>query len=105
MKRQQPISSVTDSLFPSTTVFRAAELAALLQQRVQRSGGHPAVEEIALMDDLADREVHVDAGQVHQLERSHAEAPGIAHHRIDLSSEERRVGKECVSACRSRWSP
>src|SRR3546814_15322827 len=25
---------------------------------------------------------------------------------IDLdSSEERRVGKECVSTCRSRWSP
>src|SRR3546814_20764667 len=22
-----------------------------------------------------------------------------------LSSEERRVGKECVSTCRSRWSP
>src|SRR3546814_11764432 len=22
-----------------------------------------------------------------------------------LSSEERRVGKECVSPCRSRWSP
>src|SRR3546814_15261417 len=26
---------------------------------------------------------------------------GGAHHR----SEERRVGKECVSTCRSRWSP
>src|SRR3546814_11020598 len=28
--------------------------------------------------------------------------------RVDLSdwrSEERRVGKECVSTCRSRWSP
>src|SRR3546814_4407232 len=25
----------------------------------------------------------------------------IVHHR----SEERRVGKECVSTCRSRWSP
>src|SRR3546814_1558291 len=25
----------------------------------------------------------------------------IEHHR----SEERRVGKECVSTCRSRWSP
>src|SRR3546814_12340377 len=25
--------------------------------------------------------------------------------RIDLRSEERRVGKECVSTCRSRWSP
>src|SRR3546814_2044975 len=26
---------------------------------------------------------------------------GVSHHR----SEERRVGKECVSTCRSRWSP
>ena len=24
---------------------------------------------------------------------------------IPLRSEERRVGKECVSTCRSRWSP
>src|SRR3546814_16123227 len=24
---------------------------------------------------------------------------------IGVSSEERRVGKECVSTCRSRWSP
>src|SRR3546814_13474514 len=24
---------------------------------------------------------------------------------ISLRSEERRVGKECVSTCRSRWSP
>src|SRR3546814_2429673 len=30
------------------------------------------------------------------------------HHRAgdgDSRSEERRVGKECVSTCRSRWSP
>src|SRR3546814_20904227 len=25
--------------------------------------------------------------------------------RVGLRSEERRVGKECVSTCRSRWSP
>src|SRR3546814_15552321 len=25
--------------------------------------------------------------------------------RFELRSEERRVGKECVSPCRSRWSP
>src|SRR3546814_15369077 len=25
--------------------------------------------------------------------------------RLPLRSEERRVGKECVSTCRSRWSP
>src|SRR3546814_13492699 len=28
--------------------------------------------------------------------------PGLRH---ILRSEERRVGKECVSTCRSRWSP
>src|SRR3546814_4500648 len=29
---------------------------------------------------------------------------GITQEKIDRS-EERRVGKECVSTCRSRWSP
>src|SRR3546814_20531347 len=28
-----------------------------------------------------------------------------AFHLRNLRSEERRVGKECVSTCRSRWSP
>src|SRR3546814_5304307 len=34
------------------------------------------------------------------LERKRRERP-LLHYR----SEERRVGKECVSTCRSRWSP
>src|SRR3546814_6635672 len=29
----------------------------------------------------------------------------VARINQDLRSEERRVGKECVSKCRSRWSP
>src|SRR3546814_16106945 len=29
--------------------------------------------------------------------------PSVGNH--DLRSEERRVGNECVSTCRSRWSP
>src|SRR3546814_996785 len=33
-----------------------------------------------------------------------AVAAQAAGHRLDRS-EERRVGKECVSTCRSRWSP
>src|SRR3546814_8764254 len=37
------------------------------------------------------------------------EDEGTGVHFIDVSdrerSEERRVGKECVSTCRSRWSP
>src|SRR3546814_17450136 len=30
---------------------------------------------------------------------------GVMAHRLFSRSEERRVGKECVSTCRSRWSP
>src|SRR3546814_15606049 len=42
--------------------------------------------------------------------RARRRAVVAAAHRIDLGqpdarSEERRVGKECVSTCRSRWSP
>src|SRR3546814_5458045 len=39
------------------------------------------------------------------LERSEPLSRMIAQYRIDARSEERRVGKECVSTCRSRWSP
>src|SRR3546814_8086692 len=35
----------------------------------------------------------------------HARAQHVAVDDLDLRSEERRVGKECVSTCRSRWSP
>src|SRR3546814_17799154 len=31
--------------------------------------------------------------------------PLLGHNRELARSEERRVGKECVSTCRSRWSP
>src|SRR3546814_14720219 len=30
---------------------------------------------------------------------------GLTENQIQHRSEERRVGKECVSTCRSRWSP
>src|SRR3546814_7293974 len=38
---------------------------------------------------------------------AYAECVGVAADDIAglLRSEERRVGKECVSTCRSRWSP
>src|SRR3546814_20630898 len=38
------------------------------------------------------------------LTHTHEHFPD-AHHRHKHRSEERRVGKECVSTCRSRWSP
>src|SRR3546814_11641696 len=30
---------------------------------------------------------------------------GFPRHSVNKRSEERRVGKECVSTCRSRWAP
>src|SRR3546814_18647957 len=46
-----------------------------------------------------------DAGgnYLHYGVREHAMA--AAMNGMALRSEERRVGKECVSTCRSRWSP
>src|SRR3546814_17422049 len=34
-----------------------------------------------------------------------AEIGGFSHQSREKRSEERRVGKECVSTCRTRWSP
>src|SRR3546814_18355631 len=47
-----------------------------------------------------------DIKRVQSGERIHGneQASSTADHRMDRS-EERRVGKECVSTCRSRWSP
>src|SRR3546814_5226844 len=43
------------------------------------------------------------AGEILPRHRGAAERQqGVAG---DVRSEERRVGKECVSTCRSRWSP
>src|SRR3546814_17304150 len=48
-----------------------------------------------------------DDAQVHRLGRRGADRLHLAplDHAPQLRSEERRVGKEWVSTCRSRWSP
>src|SRR3546814_18564279 len=59
---------------------------------------------------LQDVPVAVTAITAEGLEKSHitnitdlgSQAPNV---NLSSRSEERRVGKECVSKCRSRWSP
>src|SRR3546814_19064574 len=75
---------------------------------------------IGLQEDLADRGGddsvlalgHIGQGIAHEVHP--AALPGGAHDAGDRAlealvsigrSEERRVGQECVSTCRSRWSP
>src|SRR3546814_5951368 len=49
------------------------------------------------------------SAQSEQGDPADAEAGNISEEQpsvpVEVRSEERRVGKECVSTCRSRWSP
>src|SRR3546814_14334731 len=115
MIRRPPRSTRTDTLFPYTTLVRSADAAAL------RLGLEP---DHVVRIDAADTFTRVlvprlqlvgvmrrAAEQRHQAGLEFEARPGfveqVVTHRIRLvlSSEERRVGKECVSTCRSRWSP
>src|SRR3546814_12745363 len=99
MIRRPPRSTRTDTLFPYTTLFRSLD-------RVRDLFGRCRPERSKL-----DRNDQVIA---HQQGSEVDPRPGWR--RIDDAevkiriegrkrSEERRVGKECVSTCRSRWSP
>src|SRR3546814_11308631 len=73
--------------------------------------GRPAMGKTALATNMAfsaamrlirDRQDGIDEGQ--------SPGAGVAFFSLEMSadqlrSEERRVGKECVGTCRSRWSP
>src|SRR3546814_20126152 len=65
-------------------------------QAEQRDGEHP----VEQRRDDGDRDVG-DQDRGDGDRRADPLEDRCGHHR----SEERRVGKECVSTCRSRWSP
>src|SRR3546814_17179420 len=113
MIRRPPRSTRTDTLFPYTTLFRSAQpilnhLRELVHQHApgfeetlkwgvphfvlngQNLAGMAAFKEHATFGFWRDEEVTGsprDAGA------------------MGSRAEERRVGKECVSTCRYRWSP
>src|SRR3546814_12840862 len=79
--------------------------------RIARIGG----QHLALVDQIQDREAAGDLDRAGNLPDLHllrslrergGQRIGLAPAEIAADrSEERRVGKECVSTCRSRWSP
>src|SRR3546814_15102316 len=135
MIRRPPRSTRTDTLFPYTTLFRSigssgtggtpgrgadgnrrpgptrgerqqrrSRMLTYVNAQARESGG----EGDSSGDDLA---IQIDMAAIaavlkyearlgrNAVERAHNN-PGY-----DIRSEARRVGKECVSTCRSRWSP
>src|SRR3546814_10759227 len=66
------------------------------------------LEEVGVEGPLEDEEDDDDRHDAHKLgpERAHDDDAHVSVVRIVRNrSAERRVGKECVSTCRSRWSP
>src|SRR3546814_12195011 len=103
-------------------VAKSAELAHEVHQHVQPVGAQIdiASQRIKLIDDQnyrAQRRDFVDGGRYGLVETERLSKIGVGRQRrreeicLDRQyrppkrSEERRVGKECVSTCRSRWLP
>src|SRR3546814_13348626 len=126
MIRRPPRSTLTDTLFPYTTLFRSGVHSG------DASGVVPSSFRIlrallSRLEDEATGRIQLDALHVDvpadRLQQATVSAqvlgtavydkfpllPGMQPMADDLTelvrSEERRVGKECVSPCRSRWSP
>src|SRR3546814_17122382 len=112
MIRRPPRSTRTDTLFPYTTLFRSLAQGIRLdevgvdQKNAQILLGGDRHREIDGRGCLAFR--RQSAGHQNGVAERVPDIPALAqHHALDQAerSEERRVGKECVSTCRSRWSP
>src|SRR3546814_17397808 len=100
MIRRPPRSTRTDTLFPYTTLFRA------LHPLHRRLAPRPA----RLPADLYDRRASASLARPASQWRRTRELLRNARDRVQQGrdarrSEERSVGKECVSQCRSGWSP
>src|SRR3546814_12143217 len=100
MIRRPPRSTRTDTLFPYTTLFRS----------MSRNLGVP---NIRFWLGFGDHYINVftvlkNLGLLSEQPVRTAEGQEVIPLKVVkavLRSEERRVGIECVSTCRSRWSP
>src|SRR3546814_20497548 len=115
MIRRPPRSTRTDTLFPYTARFRSAE-------EWRQRGGMGAFADVMCLpfpDDSFDLVLGIEVLEhVPVPDRALSEIRRVGRESFVLSvprepiwrmanvrSEERRVGKEGVSTCRSRWSP
>src|SRR3546814_13163367 len=107
MIRRPPRATRTDTLFPYTTLFRSRAQQAIAQSLDAADLRLHAAEHLDA--DRAGEEHDGGADQQRAVEALEAEdegqEAGQARQAEHQRSEERRVGKECVSTCRSRWSP
>src|SRR3546814_12913709 len=117
MIRRPPKSTRTDTLFPYTTLFRSNRCRVCSGRRQPEgpAAGHArqyVTDQAAFFEhDLA---TVIEECEIGDLRMAVAVVAGLQTQRVAIAvelpvqfgrSEERRVGKECVSTCSSRWSP
>src|SRR3546814_12328659 len=101
MIRRPPTSTRTDTLFPYTTLFRS----------VDEEGIADRIESLPVTPGSYYRLVATNEGLYYSSRTQGNNGFKFFNLNdkketdIGSRSEERRVGKECVSTCRSRWSP
>src|SRR3546814_17459744 len=103
MIRRPPRSTRTDTLFPYTTLFRsgvAFDVRSLCVIREALTYEEALADAMFTMQGIGTHAIQ-SFGTVAQKQRYLP--PCRSGDKV--RSEERRVGKECVSTCRSRWSP
>src|SRR3546814_14300695 len=100
MIRLPPRATRTDTLFPYTTLFRSGRMRHAPQSERGGAGENlwmgsaGAYSASFMVDAFVDERRNFKPGKFPHISRTG-----------NWRSEERRVGKECVSTCRSRWSP
>src|SRR3546814_11800382 len=112
MLRPPPRSTRTDTLFPYTTLFRSTVPGRVTDAPEQKKGGWFQRLKAGLTRSSSKlgegitgifTKRKLDDQALEELEELLITADlGVT---TAARSEERRVGKECVSTCRSRWSP
>src|SRR3546814_19109654 len=106
MLRRPPRSTRTDTLFPYTTLFRSQSL-----RPIPITAWLPfSIAMFGIKDYGAIFLICLGAFYPILISTTHgARSLDLnllrAAQMMGARSEERRVGKECVSTCRSRWSP
>src|SRR3546814_12798498 len=106
MMRRPPKSTRTDTRFPYTTLFRSvagSEPCKGTNRRIERGacpGSRVAAPLVSAGNFPFIGSTCAATGWIVAVPKTHEGT----RHRRRLSSEERRVGNECVSKCRSRWS-
>src|SRR3546814_17267167 len=119
MIRRPPRSTRTDTLFPYTTRFRSCDESGGLNAGAMTFAAVMLTPEVAAAIHARFRAVtglkgELKGSRISLTERAYLlelfdRAGGRAWVAVaegaKLSSAERRVGKECVRTCRSRWSP